>query len=148
ALHLNTVVEGLAFTQLRDGTNLIDVVVRAGEEERGTIETLQNLQIATGNGTSVPLAAIANLEYTLEQPMIWRRDRVPTITTAAGILDKTMPDTIVQALQPAIDDFADSLPAGYSVATAGTVEESAKSQGPILAVIPLMMFVTATILMV
>src|SRR5690606_30109107 len=92
--------------------------------------------------------AIANLEYTLEQPMIWRRDRVPTITIAAGILDKTMPDTIVQALQPAIDDFADSLPAGYSVATAGTVEESAKSQGPILAVIPLMMFVTATILMV
>ena len=147
ATTLNGVVGGIAITQVRDATYLVNVVVRAREAERNSIETLQNLQIATGTGSSVPLAAIADFRYELEQPVVWRRGRIPTITVSAGINDKTMADTIVTDLSPRIDEFAAGLPAGYHVATAGTVEESAKSQGPIAAVVPLMLFVMATILM-
>jgi multidrug efflux pump subunit AcrB len=147
ATTLNGVVGGITITQVRDATYLVDVVVRAREAERNSIETLQNLQIATGTGSSVPLAAIADFRYELEQPVVWRRGRIPTITVSAGIVDKTMPDTIVSDIAPKIDAFASGLPAGYKVETAGTVEESAKSQGPIVAVVPLMLFVMATILM-
>lgn len=147
ATTLNGVVGGIAITQVRDATYLVDVVVRAREAERNSIETLQNLQIATGTGSSVPLAAIADFRYELEQPVVWRRGRIPTITVSAGIVDKTMPDTIVKDISPKIDAFAAGLPAGYKVETAGTVEESANSQGPIAAVVPLMLFVMATILM-
>ncbi|MCI0998877.1 efflux RND transporter permease subunit [Ochrobactrum soli] len=147
ATTLNGVVGGITITQVRDSIYLIDVVVRAQKHERDSIDTLQSLQIATGNGTSVPLASIANFRYELEQPVIYRRSRIPTITVAAGIIDKTMPDTIVKDLGPAINAFADKLPAGYYIQTAGTVEESGKSQGPIAAVVPLMLFVMATVLM-
>lgn len=147
ATTLNGVVGGITITQVRDSIYLIDVVVRAQKHERDSIDTLQSLQIATGNGTSVPLASIANFRYELEQPVIYRRSRIPTITVAAGIIDKTMPDTIVKDLGPAIQAFADKLPAGYYIQTAGTVEESGKSQGPIAAVVPLMLFVMATVLM-
>ncbi|WP_287945642.1 efflux RND transporter permease subunit [Aquamicrobium sp.] len=147
ATALNSVVGGITITQVRDATYLVDVVVRAREAERNSIDTLQNLQIATGTGSSVPLAAIADFRYELEQPVVWRRGRIPTITVSAGIVDKTMPDTIVKDISPKIDAFAAGLPAGYKVETAGTVEESANSQGPIAAVVPLMLFVMATILM-
>ncbi len=63
-------------------------------------------------------------------------------------MGKTLPDTVVRYLKPSVDAFAAGLPPGYAVATAGSVEESAKSQGPIAAVVPLMLFVMATILMV
>ncbi len=147
ATTLNGVVGGISITQVRDSIYLIDVIVRAQKHERDSIDTLQSLQIATGNGSSVPLAAIANFRYELEQPVIYRRSRIPTITVAAGIVDKTMPDTIVKELEPSVKAFVDKLPAGYSVVTAGTVEESGKSQGPIAAVVPLMLFVMATVLM-
>ncbi|KAB2767482.1 efflux RND transporter permease subunit [Brucella anthropi] len=148
ATTLNGVVGGITITQVRDSIYLIDVIVRAQKHERDSIDTLQSLQIATGNGTSVPLAAIANFRYELEQPVVYRRSRIPTITVAAGIIDKTMPDTIVKDLAPAIKTFADQLPSGYQIQIAGTVEESGKSQGPIAAVVPLMLFVMATILMI
>ncbi|PQA75004.1 efflux RND transporter permease subunit [Brucella oryzae] len=148
ATTLNGIVGGITITQVRDSIYLIDVIARAQKQERDSIDTLQSLQIATGNGTSVPLAAIANFRYELEQPVVYRRSRIPTITVAAGIIDKTMPDTIVKDLAPAIKTFADKLPSGYYIQTAGTVEESGKSQGPIAAVVPLMLFVMATILMI
>ena len=145
---LNSVVGGVAITQVRDATYLINVVVRAGESERGSIETLRNLQIPTGNGESIPLATVADFRYELEQPTIWRRSRLPTITVKAGMVGSALPDTAVAELKPSIEDFAAKLPAGYSVVTGGSVEESAKSQGPIIAVVPLMLFIMATVLMI
>ena len=145
---LNSVVGGLAITQVRDATYLINVVVRAAESERRSLETLRNLQVPTGNGEAIPLSTVAELRYELEQPTIWRRSRMPTITVKAGVVGNTLPDTVVAELKPAIDKFAAELPAGYGVATGGTVEESANSQGPIIAVVPWMLFIMATVLMI
>ncbi|TIW55795.1 MAG: efflux RND transporter permease subunit [Mesorhizobium sp.] len=124
------------------------VVARSREAERGSIETLQNMQLPTGNGESIPLAAVANFRYDLEQPTVWRRNRTPTITVRAGLVGDVLPATVVNELKPSVDAFIAKLPPGYSVETAGSVEESAKSQGPIAAVVPLMLFIMATILMV
>ncbi|MGP2490999.1 efflux RND transporter permease subunit [Mesorhizobium sp. PUT5] len=145
---LNSVVGGVTITQVRDATYLVNVVVRSGEAERGSIETLKNMQLPTPTGESIPLAAVANFDYALEQPVVWRRGRIPTITVRAGLVGDTLPDPVVRELKPSVDAFAATLPPGYAVATAGSAEESAKSQGPIAAVVPLMLFVMATILMV
>ena len=148
ASSLNSVVGGLAITQVRDATYLINVIVRASESERRSLETLRNLQVPTGNGEAIPLSTVAELRYELEQPTIWRRSRMPTITVKAGVVGNTLPDTVVAELKPAIDKFAAELPAGYGIATGGTVEESANSQGPIIAVVPWMLFIMATVLMI
>jgi len=148
AQSLNGVVGGTALTQVRDGIYLVNVLARANAAERGSIETLQNLQLPGKSGQSVPLAAVATFRYELEQPIVWRRSRIPTITLKAGILGETLPATVVQQLEPRVQEFRQGLPAGYAVTVAGPVEESAKAQGPIAAVVPLMLFVMATILMI
>ncbi len=102
----------------------------------------------TAGGATVPLLAFARIHYDLEQPIVWRRDRMPTITVRASITDATQPPTVVAALEPAMAQFRAELPAGYDLATGGAVEESAKGQGPIAAVVPVMLLVMAFFLMV
>ncbi|MCI3947628.1 AcrB/AcrD/AcrF family protein [Pseudomonas syringae] len=145
---MNSVVSGSTVTQVRDDIYLINVVGRAEDAERGTPETLQNLQIVTPTGTSIPLLAFATVGYELEQPLVWRRDRKPTITVKGSVRDEIQPTDLVNELKPEIDKFAAGLPVGYKVATGGTVEESSKAQGPIASVAPLMLFLMATFLMI
>ncbi len=145
---MNSVVSGSAVTQVRDDIYLINVVGRAEDAERGTPETLQNLQIVTPSGASIPLLAFATVGYELEQPLVWRRDRKPTITVKGAVRYEIQPTDLVKQLKPEIDKFAAGLPVGYKVATGGTVEESSKAQGPIASVVPLMLFLMATFLMI
>lgn len=145
---MNSIVSGSAVTQVRDDIYLINVVGRAEDAERGSPETLQNLQIVTPGGNSIPLLAFATVRYELEQPLVWRRDRKPTITVKAAVSDDMQPTDLVKQLKPEIDKFNAGLPTGYKVATGGTVEESGKAQGPIAKVVPLMIFLMATFLMI
>jgi multidrug efflux pump subunit AcrB len=148
ALTLNSVLDGTTITQLRDSIYLVNVVGRANAAERASIDTLRDLQLIGSGGQSVPLGALANVRYETEQPTIWRRSRLPTITLKASIVDSVQPKTVVDQLAPSVAEFTRQLPAGYALAVGGSVEESAKSQGPIAAVVPLMLFIMATILMV
>jgi multidrug efflux pump subunit AcrB len=145
---LNNVTGGAAITQVRDGIYLVNVVGRAKASERASVETFLNLQIPGKNGQSLPLTALASIGYEQEQPLVWRRGRLPTITVKAGVVGGVQPATVVAALTPAIKGFIAKLPANYSVATGGEVEESAKSEGPIAAAAPLMLFIIATVLMI
>ncbi|ABE39274.1 acriflavin resistance protein [Rhodopseudomonas palustris BisB5] len=145
---LNSIVDGVSITQVRDDIYLVKVLGRANAAERGSIETLRNLQLSGSSGQSVPLAAVATFRYELEQPTIWRRSRLPTITIKASIRDGVQPATVVQQLKTPIAEFSSKLPVGYSVAVGGSVEQSGKSQAPIAAVVPIMLFAMATILMV
>ncbi len=144
---LNGTVGGVPITQVRDSIYLVNVTVRAGEKERGAIETLQNLQLFNKTGQAIPLAAIATFQYEMEQPVVWRRNRLPTVTVKADILDGRQAATVAGLLEPAVKSFTERLPGGYRLAIGGPVEESAKSQGPIFAVIPMMLITMATILM-
>ncbi len=147
ATALNDIVEGTTVTQVRDDIYLIDVVGRAEDIERGSIDTLRNLQLAAANGKSVPLSAVAKFRYELEQPLIGRRDRMPTIIVKAAVVGPTQPATIVEELKPQVEKFNASVPPGYKVVIGGSVESSAEAQGPIAAVAPMMLLAMATILM-
>jgi multidrug efflux pump len=144
---LNSVLDGTSITQVRDDIYLIDVRGRAKALERQSLETLRDLQLSGSNGQSIPLAALATLRYEIEQPEIWRRSRLPTLTLKASVIDQVQPNTVVDQLAPAMAAFNAKLPAGYRVVTGGSVEESGKSQAPIIAVVPIMLFTMATILM-
>ncbi|WP_449430288.1 efflux RND transporter permease subunit [Pseudomonas putida] len=145
---MNSIVSGVQITQVNDNIYLVNVVARAEDSERGSPDTLHNLQIVNPSGVSIPLLAFATVRYELEQPLVWRRDRKPTITIKASVTGDIQPTDLVAQLKPSIDEFASKLPVGYEVATGGTVEESAKAQGPIRKVIPLMLFLMATFLMI
>ena len=145
---MNSIVSGAAVSQVKDDIYLINIVGRAVGTERDSPETLLNLQITTPSGTSIPLLAFASVRYELEQPLIWSRDRIPTLTLKASVRGSMQPTDLVADLKPAIDKFAAKLPRGYTLQTGGTVEQSAKAQGPIAHVVPLMLFLMATFLMI
>lgn len=145
---INSVLSGTTVTEVRDHTYLIDVVARAVPQERATLDTLRSLRLATPSGASVPLAQIATVSYGLEQPLIWRRQRLPTVTVQADVTPGAAPINLVKALEAEIDKFRATLPPGYAVAVGGTLEDSAKAQASIFAVFPLMLFLMLTILMV
>ncbi|WP_061237859.1 efflux RND transporter permease subunit [Ectopseudomonas composti] len=146
---LHSVVSGSSITQIRDGIHLVDVVARAQAAERQSPELIGSLQIPSARtGESIPLLAFASIGYEQEQPLVWRRDRLPTITLKANIVGALQPDALVAGLQPALDDFAAQLPVGYKVAVGGAVEASARSQQPILRVVPWMLFLMVTLLMI
>jgi len=147
ATFLNNVVGGSTITQVKDSIYLISVVSRAGASERQAVETFQGLQFAGRDGQPIPLPSIATVEYELEQPLVWRRNRLPTITLQASVVGDLQPATVVQQLAPAVAKFRATLPPGYSIAVGGAVEESGKGEGPIADVVPVMLFIMATVLM-
>jgi multidrug efflux pump subunit AcrB len=105
------------------------------------------LQFALQNGRTVPLGQFAVLEYEQGYPLIWRRDGVPTLTVQADVTPGASPEAVTAALAPAVAKLDASLPKAYHIVVGGTVEESAQSQASVFAVVPLMLFITVTVLM-
>lgn len=148
AAALSTVLSGTVVTQVRDDIYLIDVVVRARDDERVSLQTLRTMQVSLPNGRSVPLSQFVTFSYGQSPPLIWRRDRVPTLTVAADVSPGTLPETVISQLAPAMDELRKTLPPSYRIDNGGTVEESAKSQASVMAVVPVMLFIMLTVLMV
>jgi multidrug efflux pump subunit AcrB len=148
ASSLNDVVSGRTVTQLRDDIYLIDVRGRAVDQDRRNLGALRDLQIRLPNGNSAPLAQIAHFSYGLEEPVVWRRDRLPTLTVQADIIPGIQAATVNQQLAGAVDRIRSSLPPGYRVEDGGAIEQSAKGQRSVLAVIPVMFILMLFILMI
>src|ERR1700754_992992 len=105
---LNTVISGTAITQVRDDIYLVDVVVRATDEQRVSLATLPTLQVPLPNGRTVPLNQFATFEYTQDYPVVWRRDRVPTLTVQADVTRGALPETAIDALTPSVGELQKS----------------------------------------
>jgi multidrug efflux pump subunit AcrB len=144
---LNTVVTGAPVTQVRDDIYLVNVVLRATDEQRISLDTLRTVQVPLPGGRTVPLNQFATFDYEQTYPLVWRRDRTPTLTVQADIASGYLPETVVQQLAPSIAALAKTLPTGYRIETGGTVEESAASLASVMAVVPVMILIMLTVLM-
>jgi multidrug efflux pump subunit AcrB len=147
AQSLNTVVSGVTSTQIRSGIHLVDVLVRASAEQRMSLSTIRTLQVPLPNGRTVPLSQIASVEYGQEYPIVWRRDRQPTVTVQADAAPGVQAATVTETLAPRIAALNASLPSEYRIDVGGTAEESHKAQASVAAVVPLMLVLTLTVLM-
>ncbi|MGD9650573.1 MAG: efflux RND transporter permease subunit, partial [Dongiaceae bacterium] len=145
---INAVISGIPATQVRDDIYLVDVIVRAEETERMSLDTIRGLDIPLPSGKTVPLIELASVDYEQDLPLIWRRDRLPTLTVRADVAKDVMPATAVDHLKDKIDEIRKELPAGYKIVDGGSVEESSISQASVIAVFPLMILLMMTILMI
>ncbi|MGA7200126.1 efflux RND transporter permease subunit, partial [Roseiarcus sp.] len=144
---LNTVMTGTPVTQVRDDIYLVNVVARANDEQRVSLSTLRSLQLPLPNGRTVPLSQVASFDFDQEFPLIWRRDRVPTLTVQADVGAGATPEGAVRSLMPAIKTLSETLPSGYHIAVGGTVEESAQSQASVFAMLPVAFLLMLVFLM-
>ncbi|MGA8934809.1 MAG: efflux RND transporter permease subunit, partial [Pseudolabrys sp.] len=145
---LNTVISGSSITQVRDDIYLVDVVMRATDEQRVSLDTLRSIQVPLPNGRTVPLSQFATFQYDQEQPLVWRRDRIPTLTVQADVRTGILPETVISALAPSIVELSKTLPRPYQIVVGGVVEDSAKAQASVIAVVPAMLMIMFTVLMV
>ncbi|MGM7353881.1 efflux RND transporter permease subunit, partial [Acinetobacter baumannii] len=125
---LNASITGSAIEQYREKRELIEIRLRGDKAERVEVASLASLAVPTANGTTVPLAQIAKIEYKFEDGLIWHRNRLPTITVRADIRTNLQPATVVGELAESMDKLRAELPSGYLIEVGGTVEESARGQ--------------------
>ena len=143
---LTGALSGLRVSTYREGNELVEILLRGPRDERARPDLLGSLALPTANG-SVPLAQIANIEYAFEDGIIWHRNRLPTVTVRADILDGLTPPTVVAQILPSLEQVLAQLPKGYLLETGGTVEDSARGQNSIIAGVPLFLLAVATLLM-
>jgi multidrug efflux pump subunit AcrB len=144
---LNSALSGRTVTQFRDDIYLIDVQGRAEARDRSDLGRLRDLEIGIAGGNSVPLAQIAKFEYGLEETIIWRRNRLPTITVQSKIAEGFQPATINEQLTEPVEKLVAKLPPGYRIDVGGAAGESAKGSASIMAVVPVMFLIMLFILM-
>ncbi|MFO0324036.1 MAG: efflux RND transporter permease subunit [Burkholderiales bacterium] len=146
---INGSLNGAQVTFLRERDKQIEILLRGPAEERAKVSLLDSLAVPIHNGRAVPLSQIAKIRYEFEDPVIWRRDRLPTITVKADIYERGLqPATVVAQLAPEMTKLEGTLEPGYLLATGGAVEESAKGEASIQAGMPLFLFVVFTTLMI
>ena len=149
ATTLNSIVSGLTVTQYREGRELIDVVARAEASERLSLNGIKDLNVAGAESSrAVPLGQVAEVHYELEEGIIWRRDRQPVITVRADIIDGIQAPVVSMQIEPKLDELRKHLPPNYRVVLGGAIEESAKANASIGAVVPVMIMIMVTLLMV
>lgn len=147
ARFLSGSLSGLHVSTYREGNELIEMLLRGSDVDRGRLDLLGSLEVPTASGASVPLAQIARLQPGFEEGIVWHRDRLPTVTVRADIRDTEQPATVAAQIAPTLDGIRAQLPAGYLLETGGTVEDSARGQNSIVAGMPLFLFVVVTLLM-
>ncbi|MGN6512862.1 MAG: efflux RND transporter permease subunit, partial [Lysobacteraceae bacterium] len=144
---LSGALSGLHVSTYREGNELIEMLLRGSDVDRGRLDLLGSLAVPTASGRSVPLAQVARLEPGFEEGIVWHRDRLPTVTVRADIRDALQPATVAAQIAPTLDGIRARLPEGYLLETGGTVEDSARGQDSIAAGLPLFLFVVVTLLM-
>jgi multidrug efflux pump len=139
-------LSGTTVTTYREGDKDLDVVARLVTPERTDLNNLKDAKIYLRDGKFVPVSQVARLSLDSEDSVLWRRNRVPTLTVRADVEGAEGPD-VTLALQPRLRALADDLPLGYGVATGGALESSSKAQASIFAVMPLMFVAVLVLLM-
>ena len=145
---LNSMLTGMSVTRMREGDQLIDVVARAAGDERARLSALADINIHTASGRYVPLAQVAKISYELEEGLVWRRNRLPTITVMSDIRDDTQAPVVSAQIDAQLAALRESLPSGLRIEMGGATEESAKGENSIKAVMPLMLAGVITLLMI
>ncbi|MBG6071137.1 MULTISPECIES: efflux RND transporter permease subunit [unclassified Polaromonas] len=146
-----TLLSGSTVGQFREGDKLIDIVLRQPLDERNAITDIGNAYLPTASGQSVPLTQIAKPVFAWEPGVMWRENRDYAITVQGDIAEGLQGATVTAQLLPALKaleaQWHSNGMAGYRIAVAGAVEESSKGSASIAAGIPIMLFLTFTLLM-
>jgi multidrug efflux pump len=146
-----TILSGSTIGQYRDGDKLIDIVLRQPLSERDAVSDLGNGYVPTSSGRSIPLTQIAKPVFGWEPGVMWRENRDYAITVQGDIVEGLQGATVTNQLLPQLKQLERSWheqgEGAYRIAVAGAVEESSKGSASIAAGLPIMLFLTFTLLM-
>ena len=142
-----TLLSGSVVGQYREGDRLIDIVLRQPADERNAISDIANAYVPTASGRAIPLTQIAKVSFDWEPGVLWREGRNYAVTVQGDVVEGLQGATVTAQVWPELQKLQAKMPNGYYIEVAGAVEESSKGQGSIAAGVPMMLFITFTLLM-
>ncbi|MCE4362842.1 efflux RND transporter permease subunit [Xanthomonas hortorum] len=146
AQQLQFLLSGVPITLVREDIRSVQVVARSAGETRFDPARIADFTLAGANGQRVALSQVGSVDVRMEEPILRRRDRVPTITVGGDVDDQLQPPDVSAAITKQLQPIIDKLPSGYQIKEAGSIEESGKATAAMLPLFPIMLAVTLIII--
>lgn len=139
---------GIPVTQVREDIRTIDLIARSAGPERLDPARLKDMIISNKEGKAISLSQIGHIDYRAEDPILRRRDRVPTITVQSDIDENLQPPQVSAEIEAALTQLKATLPAGYRIEAGGNTEEAGKANRALLPIFPVMILLTLLVLVI
>lgn len=146
AQQLQFLLSGVPITAVREDIRTVQVVARAAGDIRFDPTRVMDFTLAGANGQRIPLAQVGAVDVRMEEPIMRRRDRMPTITVRGDIAEGLQPPDVSTAITRQLQPLMQTLPSGYRIEQAGSIEESGKATVAMLPLFPIMLAATLIIL--
>ncbi|WP_148242941.1 efflux RND transporter permease subunit [Enterobacter asburiae] len=143
---LQFLLSGVPVTSVREDIRSVEVIGRAAGDIRLDPAKIEGFTLVGNAGQRVPLSQIGKIEIGMEDPILRRRDRTPTITVRGDIANNLQPPDVSVAIMKQLQPIVDALPAGYRIDMAGSIEESGKATQAMLPLFPIMIALTLLII--
>ncbi|EMC0022102.1 efflux RND transporter permease subunit [Enterobacter cloacae] len=148
AQQLQFLLSGVPITAVREDIRAVQVTGRAAGDIRLDPAKIDGFTLVGSAGQRVPLSQIGQIEVKMEDPLLRRRDRTPTITVRGDIADNLQPPDVSVAIMKQLKPIIDTLPPGYRIEMAGSIEESGKATQAMVPLFPIMIALTLLIIIV
>ena len=146
AQQLQFLLSGIPITSVREDIRSVQVMGRAAGDIRLDPAKIAGFTLVGSAGQRVPLSQIGEVEVQMEDPVMRRRDRTPTITVRGDIAENLQPPDVSTAITKALQPVIDTLPSGYRIEQAGSIEESGKATKAMVPLFPIMIAITLLII--
>ena len=146
AQQLQFLLSGIPVTAVREDIRTVQVTARSAGNVRLDPARIGDFTLAGANGQRIPLSQVGKIDVRMEEPIMRRRDRMPTITVRGDIADGLQPPDVSTAISKQLAPIIEKLPSGYRIEQAGSIEESGKATKAMLPLFPIMLAVTLLIL--
>jgi multidrug efflux pump subunit AcrB len=146
AQQLQFLLSGLPVTEVREDIRSVQVLARAAGDIRLDPEKIAGFTLIGAAGQRVPLSQVGTVDVRMEDPILRRRDRTPTITVRGDIAEGLQPPDVSAAILKQLEPVIAKLPAGYQIEQAGAMEESDKATKALLPLFPIMLALTLLII--
>ncbi len=144
---LQFLLSGVTVSQAREDIRTVDVVARSAGETRLDPARIGDFTLTAANGQRVPISQVGKLELRMEDPILLRRDRVPTITVRGDIANGLQPPDVSTAMLRKLQPVIDTLPSGYQIDMGGSIEEAGKANAALAPVFPIMILLMMIVIM-
>ncbi|RZT92884.1 multidrug efflux pump subunit AcrB [Advenella incenata] len=146
AQQLQFLLNGVPITAVREDIRTVQVVARSAGGVRLDPAKIGDFTLTAADGQRVPLSQIGSVDVRLEEPLLRRRDRMPTITVRGDIAEDLQPPDVSAAITRQLEPIMEKLPDGYRIEQAGAIEESGKATTAMLPLFPIMLAMTLLII--
>lgn len=146
AQQLQFLLSGVLITSVREDIRSVQVMGRAAGDIRLDPAKIAGFTLVGSDGQRIPLSQIGHVGVQMEDPILRRRDRTPTITVRGDIAENLQPPDVSTAILKQLQSVIDTLPDGYRIEQAGPIEESGKATSAMAPLFPIMIAMTLLII--